>query len=350
MSSVSHPVVRGLGTAVPEHRLTQIEARAFARRFFHRDFEAIDRLLRAFDHAGIVQRQLARPIGWYEQTRDFSTKNDVYRSAALELSCAAANLAITRAAVDRAELGALVFVSSTGISTPSLDSFLVQLIDLPRSIMRVPVWGLGCAGGGGGLARAAALARGLGKPVLLVTVEICSATFVHGDRSKANLIATALFGDGAAAAVIAPKGEGMTLLAGHSQLIDDTEEVMGWTLREGGLQVRFARSIPGIVQRTVPIFVRDAAAAAGIGAASIHHFVLHPGGAKVLEAYENALAVSRARLESAWAVLRDHGNMSSPTVLFVLERFMNTTSATGDCGIVLGLGPGFCAEGVVFRW
>lgn len=343
-------VVRGVATAVPEHRLGQLEARAFARRFFHRDFDGIDRLLRLFDHAGVVQRHLARPIDWYEQPRGFPAKNEVYLGAALELSRRAAELSLSRADIDRDELGAIVFVSSTGVCTPSLDSFLVQILDLPRSIARVPVWGLGCAGGGAGLARAAALARGLDKPVLLVAVEICSATFVHDDRSKANLVATALFGDGAAAAVVAPGGDGLEIMAGHAQLLDDTEEVMGWTLREAGLQVRFARSIPSIVHQTAAAFVRDAALAAGIEPASIHHFVLHPGGAKVLQAYEEALGLPRARLDSAWLVLRQHGNMSSPTVLFVLEEFMRTTTATGAHGIVVGLGPGFCIEGAVFRW
>lgn len=348
--SIAQPVVRSVATTVPEHRLPQLEARAFARRFFRRDLEAIDRLLRAFDHTGIAERQLACPIAWYEQARSFPEKNEVYRRTALDLSCRAATEAISRSGVAPGEIGALVFVSSTGISTPSLDSHLVQMLDLSRSVVRVPIWGLGCAGGGGGLARAAALARGLGKPVLLVAVEVCSTTFMHEDRSKSNLIATALFGDGAAAVVVAPEGAGPQLLAGYSQLLDDTEEVMGWNLQERGLQVRFARSIPQIVRQTAPRYLRDAAKAAGVEPASIHHLVLHPGGAKVLRAYEEALGVPRARLETAWAVLHEHGNMSSPTVLFVLERFLRTTRAVGANGMIVGLGPGFCAEGIVFRW
>jgi alkylresorcinol/alkylpyrone synthase len=173
---------------------------------------------------------------------------------------------------------------------------------------------------------------------------------MYGDRSKSNLIATALFGDGAAAAVLVPDADGVQILGGHSQLLDDTEDVMGWTLRDEGLQVRFARSIPQIVADVVPAFARDAARATGVPAASLHHFVLHPGGAKVLRAYERALGVPEARLQQAWAVLREHGNMSSPTVLFVLDRFMQEVPRSGANGLLLGLGPGFSAEGAVIRW
>jgi alkylresorcinol/alkylpyrone synthase len=342
--------VRAVATAVPEHRLGQTEARAFARAFFSDDLPHIDRLVRAFENTGIAERQLAQPIAWYREPHDFPEKNDVYRRTALRLSETSARLALARAGIDASELGAIVFVSTTGVSTPSLDSFLVQILDLPRSIARVPIWGLGCAGGAAGLARAAELVQGTGRPALFVSVEVCSATFMYGDRSKSNLIATALFGDGAAAAVLTPDDSGLEILGAWSQLLDDTEDVMGWTLREEGLQVRFARSIPNIVADVVPGFAHDAAGAASVAPASLHHFVLHPGGAKVLRAYEESLHVPRARIEPAWQVLREHGNMSSPTVLFVLERFMAETPRTGANGLLLGLGPGFCAEGAVFRW
>jgi alkylresorcinol/alkylpyrone synthase len=344
--------VAAIATAVPEHRLTHVQARGFARRVFEGDYSAatIDRLLRAFDNTGIAERQLACPIGWYEQPRSFPEKNAMYRRVALELSERASAEALRRSGIAAAEIGAVVFVSTTGISTPSLDSFLIQMLDLPRSVARVPIWGLGCAGGAAGLARAAELVRALQRPVLLVAVEICSATFMYADRSKSNLIAAALFGDGAAAVVLAPEGNGPAILGGHSQLFDDTEDVMGWEVEPDGLKVRFARSIPDIVRRTLPAFRRDAARAFGLEISALHHLVVHPGGAKVLAAYEEALDVTRSRVATAWSVLREHGNMSSPTVLFVLERMWQKTPPEGLYGLALGLGPGFCAEGVVFRW
>ncbi|MEM9459971.1 MAG: 3-oxoacyl-[acyl-carrier-protein] synthase III C-terminal domain-containing protein [Myxococcota bacterium] len=348
------PRIRAVATAVPPHRLPQSELRDFASRFFARDFPALPRLLRVFDNAGIAERQLARPVPWYETPRSFPDKNAVYVEQALALSERAAAQALARANVPAASLGAIVFVSSTGVATPSLDSVLVQRLDLPRGIARVPLWGLGCAGGAAGVARAATLCRGLRRPVLLVSVEICSVTLVHEDRSKSNLVATALFGDGAAAAVLTPDGEGPAVLGGFSHLLDDTADVMGWTLRETGLQVRFARSIPAIVRAHAPQVVDAALHAHGIDREQLAHVVMHPGGAKVLAAYEQALGLAPDALDHARAVLRDHGNMSSPTVLFVLERWLRSTppspSHKAEPGVLMGLGPGFCAEGVVLRW
>lgn len=344
------PVVLAVATATPPHRLPQAETRAFARRFFARDFPEIERLLPAFDNTGILERQLASPLEWFDAPHSFPEKNAVYRDCCLEISTRAAIAAMQRAGISPDEVAGLVFVSTTGISTPSLDSFLVQRLDLPRSAVRLPIWGLGCAGGAAGLARAADLVRALGRPILLITAEVCTATFMHGDRSKSNLIATALFGDGAAAAVLAPDGVGPRLLASHSHLIDHSDDVMGWTLEPAGLRVRFSHSIPEVVRQTMPAFWPAAAAAAGLRAQDIEHLVVHPGGTRVLAAYEEVFGVDQDRLSLAREVLRDHGNMSSPTLLFVLERFMASTPPTGAAGLLLGLGPGFAAEGVVFRW
>lgn len=342
--------VLAVATASPPNTLPQSELRAFARRFFARDFPAIDRLLPAFDNSGIAERQMASPVEWFDAPHTFAEKNEVYRRCALDMSARAGAEALRRADVKPTEIAALVFVSTTGIATPSLDSYLVQLLGLSRATARVPLWGLGCAGGAAGLARAADLTRALGRPVLLIAAEVCSATFVHGDRSKSNLIATALFGDGAAAVVLAPGDEGLRIVGGHTQLIDDSADIMGWTLEAEGLRVRFARSIPNLVRDTVPGFKIAAAHAAHVSPAEIEHYVLHPGGTKVLAAYESALAVPRGRIEGAYTTLREHGNMSSPTLLFVLEAFMRDTPRTGAAGLALGLGPGFAAEAVTFRW
>ncbi len=348
MSGAS-PTLGAIATAVPSHRVDQEQARAFARRRFA-TLPGLERLLPAFDHTGIAERQLVRPLSWYELDHGFAIKNAVWAEGALALAEQAAAAALSRWSGSRAELGAIVLVSSTGIATPSLDAALVQRLDLPRSIARVPLWGLGCAGGAAGLARAATMCRGLARPVLLVAVEICSATFVPADRSKANLIASALFGDGAAAAVVEPGGSGCALLGGHARLLDGTEDVMGWNVRDDGLQVRFARSIPAIVREVMPSFVEELAASVGENAAAIRHWALHPGGAKVLAAYAASLGLDDEALASARAVLHDHGNMSSPTALFVLERLVSTAPRTGQLGALIGLGPGFCADAAAFRW
>jgi len=342
--------IAAVATAVPDHELRQADARAFARAFFERDFKDIDRLLDAFDHTGIETRQLARPLEWYAEPHGFPEKNAVYRQHALALAEAAARKALAACGLDAADLGGLLFVSTTGLSTPSLDGRLIQQLGMRRSAVRLPVWGLGCAGGAVGLGHAAGLAVALGEPVLLVAVEICSVTFVHGDRSKSNLIATALFGDGAAAVVVTPGGGGAEVLGRHSHLVDDSEDVMGWTIRDEGLQVVFSRSIPQIVRSLAIEFVRDAASAVHVDRSDLTRFVFHPGGAKVLAAYQDAFGLSQQQLRHAAGVLRDHGNMSSPSVLFVLERFLRDEPPAGRPAFLMALGPGFSAESVMLRW
>jgi alkylresorcinol/alkylpyrone synthase len=352
--SSSAPVqLLSLATAVPDAVVDQAEARELARALFGAHFRDIDRLLQVFAHAGIERRHVVRPVAWFHEPHTFAARNAVYTEVALELGERVATAALQQAAMAPSDVGALLFVSSTGIATPSLDAELIPRLGLRRDTLRVPVFGLGCAGGGGGLSRAAVLARGLGRPVLLVNVELCSATFVHGDRSKSNLVATSLFGDGAAAVVVAPAppGRGAAVLGHHARLLDGTQDVMGWDVTDAGLQVRFARSIPDLVHTHMADVVDSACRAAGLaGREAIVHWVVHPGGPKVLQAYADALALAPAHFAESAAVLRDYGNMSGPSVLFVLERLLRQVPASGAPTFVVGMGPGFSAEGVVLRW
>lgn len=370
ITSPSRVGVLAVATASPEHLTRQADAKQFARTFFAErapeladgadganapDDAALERLLAAYDNTGVETRWLGRPLEWLTQRRTLPRKNAAYVEQALLLSQRCASAAIEQSGVALSDFGAIVFASSTGISTPSLDARLVQTLGLPRDIARVPLWGLGCAGGGAGLARARALATGLGKPVLLIACELCSLTFVHGDRRSANVIAVALFGDGAAAAVVAPEPwwqpeRGPELLANFSRLLDDSEALMGWDLEDEGLRVRFSPAIPDVVLDLGVQLFDDAAALIDRRAADFRHLLFHPGGRRVLDAYEKVLSLDSTRLRHSRAVLREHGNMSSPTVLFVLERFLADTPASGEPGLLLSLGPGFCAEGVVFRW
>ncbi|MGH2571446.1 MAG: type III polyketide synthase [bacterium] len=341
--------ISAVATALPPHVLTQSDAKEFARAFFRDDFADIDRLLAAFDNTGIERRHIARPIEWYGEPHTFPEKNAVYRETALELGHDAARCALQAAGVAPGDVGAILFVSTTGIATPSLDGRIALRLGLPTSVARLPIWGLGCAGGAAGLARAAAMTDSLQRPTLLVSVEICSTTFVFGDRSKSNLIATGLFGDGAAAVVLEPDGDGPRVVCGHGHLLPDSEDVMGWELDPEGLRVVFARSIPQIVSEMAAGIVREAEACAELPAGAIRRFVLHPGGTKVLAAYAETLELEEECLRHARAVLRDCGNMSSPSVLFVLERFLQDRPPAGEPALVMGLGPGFAAESVVLH-
>ncbi|MEE9382675.1 MAG: 3-oxoacyl-[acyl-carrier-protein] synthase III C-terminal domain-containing protein [Nannocystaceae bacterium] len=346
-----NPHLVGLGTALPEHVVERSEARAFVEQMFSGRVRGLERLLSVFEHPRMHTRHLIRPLAWYASTRDFAEKNRVYCEAALALMETAANRALERSEVARHAIVAVVVATSTGIATPSLDATLVQRLGLSRSVQRVPLWGLGCAGGGAAVARASALARGLGGAVLLVAVEVCSATFVPQDHRISNIVAASIFSDGAAAAVIVPEreGGGLELLASHCRLFDDSQEVMGWDVTPEGFRVRFSKSIPQIVSEHTRSLVDAACGEAGVHASSLRHFLPHPGGPKVIEAYAQSLAIDESSLRHAWEVLRACGNMSSPTVLFVLERFLKAGPKKGSLGILMALGPGFCAETTVFR-
>jgi alkylresorcinol/alkylpyrone synthase len=236
----------------------------------------------------------------------------------------------------------IVAVSTSGIATPSLDALLVERLGLRRDVERLPVFGLGCAGGVLGLARAAALARARpGARVLLVVVELCGLTFRLGDRSKSNLIASALFGDGAVACVVSTATEGPTLLAWGEHTWPDSLDVMGWRVENDGLGVVFSRDIPTLVRKDFTAVTDAFLARHGLTRGRIDHFVCHPGGAKVVNALEEALDLPAGALEDSRAVLRDYGNMSAATVLFVLERALGA-GRRGRC-LLSSLGPGFTA-------
>ena len=245
-----HAVIQAVGTAVPPYEIVQSTARDFAAALFSQRYPNFERFLPIFENTQIARRYVSQPISWFGQQQQFADANAIYEEMALRLAREAAEKAIAAAAIDRAEIGLVLFVSSTGIATPSLDAALIAGLNLSPHTRRLPVWGLGCAGGVAGLARAADLARTMpGRSVLLVAVELCSLTFQYGDLSKSNIIASALFGDGAAAVLLrVPAGgetlDGPALLDSHSTLLPNTENIMGWDLVPTGLKVRFARSIP----------------------------------------------------------------------------------------------------------
>ncbi|HLL56645.1 MAG TPA: 3-oxoacyl-[acyl-carrier-protein] synthase III C-terminal domain-containing protein [Rubrobacteraceae bacterium] len=349
----TNPRILSVATAVPHHQVSQETARDFARLMFSDTFRDVERLLPVFDNSGIESRYFCVPPEWFGDDHGFPEKNALYVEHALDLSEKAATRVLDKAGVRPEDVGAIFFVSTTGIATPSLDSRLIFRLGMSENIRRVPIWGLGCAGGAAGLARASEYARAYSeKPVLLVGVELCGLTFLKGDRSKSNLIATSLFADGAAAVLLGGEqlGAGPELRGSYSTTWPGTEDVMGWDVVDDGLKVRFAKSVPVIVHEKMRGNLETACASLDLGLEDLRHFVLHPGGPKVLEAYENTLGIGRGNLELSWEILREYGNMSSVSVLFVLERFLEEyPQASGEYGTISALGPGFSAEHVLFR-
>ena len=351
---MTNPRVLSVATAVPRHRVTQDTAKDFARVMFAEAHKDLERLLPVFDNVEVDGRNFCVPPEWFYEDHTFPEKNALYVENALDLSEKAARRALDKAGADAGDVGAIFFVSTTGVSTPSIDSGLLFRLGLSEHARRIPIWGLGCAAGAGGLARAADHARVYPeKLVLLVGVELCGLTFQKGDRSKAGLVSAALFGDGAAAAVLgsAPAGDaGPELLGSHSTTWPGTEDVMGWEIVEAGFKVRISRSIPDLVRRRMPENLRAACSSVGLATEDLKHFVTHPGGAKVLDAFEEVFGLGPGGLVLSREVLRGYGNMSSATVLFVLERFLESGEyAAGEHGAISALGPGFSVEHVFFR-
>lgn len=352
-----HPRILSVATANPPHRVAQPEVRKLVQNLFSR-LQGLERLIRVFENTGIESRYLAAPLEWFTQPKSFAEKNQLWFEAALALCEKASREALQLAAIQPKQVGAVVLVTTTGIATPGLEAHLVQRLGLPLSVIRLPIWGLGCAGGAAGLARAAEIAQNHpDRYVLMVAVELCSLTFLQGDLSKSNLVATSLFADGAAALVLGRPSEpgpglGPKVLGGFSRLLPASYQVMGWDIVSEGLQVRFAQSIPALVEGELGNLIRDGLASFGFSAPEVNTWTLHPGGAKVLAAYQNGIGVDEKSLEASHCVLKKFGNMSSPTALFVLARQMYQLErpAPGSKGVLLALGPGFAAEGVVLQW
>lgn len=347
-----NPTIQAIATAVPPYRLAQEDVRQFATMLFRGRVHQLDRLTAVFAHTLIQHRHLSQPLEWFGAPHTFAEANAIYERVARQLSEQASCLAIEQAGISPDEIAMVVFVSTTGIATPSLDSYLIQSLGLPAHTARLPIWGLGCAGGVSGLARAAELTHAFpGKSVLLVAVELCSLTFQLDDLSKSNLVATTLFGDGAAAILLRlGEGDGPQLLNQYSHLFPHSADIMGWEIIETGLKVRFARSIPTLVERHMPELVQSACTEWGIEPEQLAHFVFHPGGPKVLQAYADSLNLAPEKLAQAHQVWANYGNMSSPTVLFTLEQFVRQVARTGEYGLMAALGPGFSAEQILFRW
>lgn len=348
---MGNPQIMSVGTAIPPYTLQQEEIKEFVAALFQTKMAHLERLLPVFENGLIKVRHLSRPLAWYQEVHSFAEANKTYEETALALAEEASAKVIRQAGIRADEIGMVIYISSTGIATPTMDAKIIQRLGLSPHTARVPIWGLGCAGGVAGLARASELAQILnGKAVLLIVVELCSLTFQRNDYSKANLVGTSLFGDGAAAALIAVNGGGPTVCGSYSTLFPATEDIMGWDVTESGLKVRFSRDIPSIVRKYLPELTGKACDKWDIDINSVQHYVVHPGGVKVLNAYADSLRLSDDKLDHAYQVLASYGNMSSVSVLFVLNSFLASTPPTGQYGLMLALGPGFSAEQVLFRW
>jgi alkylresorcinol/alkylpyrone synthase len=349
------PIIRGVCGALPPHRIDQAQSAAAISRIWADVPEVRDRIEDLHRSTRVSTRHLAMPISDYGRIRSFRERNEIYTRVALEVGEVASRQALTRAGVAPGELGHIFLVSTTGIATPSLEARLANRLGIATLARRSPIFGLGCAGGAAGLARAADWLRAYPSEVaLLVSVELCSLTFQADDHTMANCVAAALFGDAAAAVVLAGAargGAGPRVRASRSVLYPDTERMMGWDLVDSGFQLVLSPRIPELVRTHLRADVDAFLASEGLDRRRVAHFIAHSGGPKVLDAIQDALELPPEALRSSWEVLGRMGNASSPTVLFVLGDLIGTGQARpGDLGLLFALGPGFSAEMVLVEW
>lgn len=342
------PRLNAIATALPEHRIDQAAFKRFGARVFAPLGDTFERLSDVYDNAGIATRYAAAPLEWLSERHGWAVRQRVYCDAAPALLETAAGRCLDRAGLTPSDIDGIVAVSTTGVTTPSLDARLMERMAFRRDVQRLPVFGLGCAGGVLGLARTAALARATpGQRWLLLVVELCTLTFRPNDASKSNIVASALFGDGAAAAVVSCEGDGPAIAAWGEHTWPGSLDVMGWRIEDDGFGVLFSRDIPSLVHRDIGPAIDAFLQKHGLAYRDIGDWLFHPGGAKVLDALEETLGLDHGGLEHARAVLRDYGNMSAATALFVVERALSR-GATGRL-LTAALGPGFSAGFVLLE-
>lgn len=345
-----HPVkLLGLATAVPPHRISQAEAKDIGRELFSGRKALYDRLSGVFDNAGIEGRNIVATLDWYAGDHRWQSRNNLYLEASERLFEDAALAALVRADLKPEDIDGIVFVTTTGIATPSLEARVGPRLGFRNDVRRVPIFGLGCAGGVSGLATAARLAAAeRGTRWLFVCVETCSISIRLDTDDPAALVATALFGDGAAAAVVSTEGLGpATITSAGERQWPDTLGIMGWRVEDPGLAVVFDRAIPPFVTAELAGAVDGILADIGLARGDIDRLCSHPGGAKVVTAIEQALELPEGSLDLEREVLRDHGNMSAPTVLFVAERLIERGLPPRT--LMTAFGPGFTCSALTLE-
>ena len=354
VSQRGDPRIAGTAVAFTDHRYNQDEVAAALTSFAEPGFARFART------SGVDHRNLALPLERYPALSGFTEANAAYLEVATELGEQAVRRALDNAHVRPDEVDAIITVSSTGVAVPTIDARIAASLGLRPDVKRIPVFGLGCVAGAAGLARMHDYLRGFpGHIAVLLSVELCSLTLQRDDTSIPALIGVCLFGDGAAAVVGAgaerapaglPLPAGPRVLATRSRLFAGTVDVMGWNVTSSGFQLVMSRDVPNMAQDHLGEEVDGFLAEHGLTTADIGTWVCHPGGPKVLDAITDAVGVPPEALRHSWQSMRDNGNISSASVLDVLDRTIAEAPAPGSLGLMLAMGPGFSFELLLLGW
>ncbi len=349
--------VIAVGTAEPLHTFKQSEIRDFACTHYLNKGTEIGKMLRVFDNAWINTRHFVNTPDWFDTPKRLKARSESFVQHALSLSKSAINSCLESYGGDYGEFEHIIFVSSTGVAAPTIDALLINDLKLDPHMKRTPVWGLGCVGGAVALSRALEYTKAYPKSaVMIVAVEICSLAFHSDDLSMSNLVALSLFSDGAAACMIAGEQNPLyqqgrvNLISSLSTTYHDSLDVMGWEVIDDGFKAIFSKDIPKIVRQNVKSNVWELLKRHQLRLENVNHYIAHPGGPKVIISYEESLGLSEGALSHSRSVLGKHGNMSSPTVLYVLKEFMEENKYDlNEYGMISALGPGFSSELLLFK-
>jgi alkylresorcinol/alkylpyrone synthase len=360
------PTIISVAEEIPPFEINQDQAMDYARELFSESFKDIERLLKAFQNGQIKKRHFVKNIDWFKEDRSFEEKNQAYIESAVTHGRAAIEKCLTNPTflarkVDCEEIDAIFFISTTGIATPSIEARIMNQLPFRSHTKRIPIWGLGCAGGAAGLSRAYEYCLAFPEAkVLVLSVELCSLTFQRNDLSKSNLIGTSLFADGIACALVCGADAQLdqirkqtaspSIISTQSTLMPDSLDVMGWDIRNQGLFVVFSRDIPSIIGDWLKPNVTGFLSEKNLDLTEIDHFIAHPGGKKVIDAYVKSLGIPASMTSISLDVLKQYGNMSSATIFYVLKRFMELDVQVGSLGVCTALGPGFSSELLLLRW
>ncbi|MBT2699360.1 type III polyketide synthase [Bacillus sp. ISL-40] len=360
------PTIISVAEVTPHFEVNQNQALEFARELFSDSFKDIERLLRAFQNGQIEKRHFVKNLDWFKEEHTFEEKNSAYIESALTLGKEAIekclnNKDFLNRNINYQEIDIIFFISTTGMATPSIEARIMNHLPFNSHTKRVPIWGLGCAGGAAGLSRAYEYCLAFPKAkALVLSVELCSLTFQRNDLSKSNLIGTSLFADGVACALVCgddsyssdfrKKQTSPSIIATQSTLMPNSLDVMGWAIRSTGLFVVFSRDIPQIIEDWLKPNVSGFLGEHQINLEQIDYFIAHPGGKKVIDAYVKSLELPPSMTDVSLEVLKQFGNMSSTTIFYVLKRYMEMDIPQDALGLGTALGPGFSSELLLFRW
>jgi len=362
-TSDAAPAILAAATALPPNMLEQQSIATLLKALWGEKYDQSRRWRSTFEQiqrsVRIDRRYLALPVSEYPPLDSFAKTNAAWSRVAPELGAAAARGALAAAGVTARDVDHLFFVTGTGVATPSLDARIVNRLGMRADVRRTPIFGLGCAGGVAAVIRAADVLRGFPQQLaMVVSAELCSLTLQRNDDSVANVIASALFGDGAAAVLLGggriagrETGPAPRIIATRSVFYPDSERMMGWDVVDSGFKIVLSPAIPELVRENLGGDVDAMLAEQGLERAAISHWIAHTGGNRVLEAIATALDLPPGALDRSWRLLAATGNLSSASVLFVLRDLLDAhTARPGDYGLMLAMGPGFCAELALLRW